>query len=811
MDPSTVDAETSTIFREATMLADGVNEAAHYFEVPMMSHRPINETANSMQQTQINGTQKAHQWFVQHHQFQDSGIQSMENSKAPSIVSMNNVGKTAGDEGKCYLVNESIDSASVKSTTTPVLQAVSSLPSEAENAKRVLPELIPLLEDSDEEVACRALEMVIHIAKLDSAQPFNDPVITQERIILALSSELKRSFENKRIIRLTLCALFHISNRTQGMQLILQSLEQRPRGFVSFLFDLIRCTGIAELACFKYALLILHNLMTERNVSKRVVEFIREQKAMSVITECLNEGNEKLLSIIVDIVQILCEKCSEQKAFFIALNGPTLLCNILSWARYENLLWRTTRLLKSVSVYDPQRIVDSGAYDVLPLNMDHASQRLVSELLSCTRDLSDMSTNKLDISYLLSRLVQLLGTNDMEIRQLCIQSLANFSANNRRNKEFLYQMDFVGTLRHVLYDTEALMEEMNTSRQMIEVLEDIQETALTALRNLYSGHSFEQEVQQNLLMNNGAEFFLRKLYQMRPTLVRRSLLILSKAANLDSNIPIFRRTSLQTGVETQTNFAERLIYILFVSVNKMKQSKTIEKVNLSELMNLAMLILQRLSRDEVIMRQVTYYLKEYPVISSVNSPVLLPIYILSFSDDSLVQTAITLINELIEMPEVAIGLSTNREAILVLERILANEILRSVHSVSRHPIPHHSSCFRPHRTVRRDSSECRTGSTRTHTPNQTISEFDVYIENDSGYHATDVSTDFVSSYISPPTDDYYTNIERYQSMNITSVSTSRDETADGMDTATSSRMSTPRSTIRSQQSAFEHTVDRSFS
>ncbi|KAI6204041.1 hypothetical protein M3Y94_00626900 [Aphelenchoides besseyi] len=607
MDPSTVDAETSTIFREATMLADGVNETAQYFEMPMMSHRPPNDAVNPMQQT--NGTQKAHQWFVQHHQFHDSGIHSMENSKAPSIVSMNTVGKTAGDEGKCYLVNESFDSASVKSTTTPILQTVNSLPSEAENAKRVLPELIPLLEDADEEVACRALEMVIHIAKLDSAQPFNDPVITQERVIWALSSELKRSFGNKRIIRLTLCALFHISNRTQGMQLILRSLEQRPRGFVSFLSDLVRCIGIAELACFKYALLILHNLMTERNVSKRVVEFIREQKALSVITECLNEGNEKLLSIIVDIVQIVCEKSSEQKAFFIALNGPTLLCNILSWARYENLLWRTTRLLKSVSVYDPQRIVDSGAYDVLPLNMDHASQRLVSELLSCTRDLSDMSTNKLDISHLLSRLVQLLGTNDMEIRQLCIQSLANFSANNRRNKEFLYQMDFVGALRHVLYDTEALMEEMNTSRQMIEILEDIQETALTALRNLYSGHSFEQEVQHCLLMNNGAEFFLRKLYQMRPTLVRRSLLILSKAANLDSNIPIFRRTSLQTGVETETNFTERLIYILFVSVNKMKQSKTIEKVNLNELMNLAMLILQRLSRDEVIMRQITYYLK----------------------------------------------------------------------------------------------------------------------------------------------------------------------------------------------------------
>jgi hypothetical protein len=41
--------------------------------------------------------------------------------------------------------------------------------------------------------------------------------------------------------------------------------------------------------------------------------------------------------------------------------------------------------------------------------MDHASQRLVKELLQCARDLSDMSTTKMDISYLLSRLVQLLG------------------------------------------------------------------------------------------------------------------------------------------------------------------------------------------------------------------------------------------------------------------------------------------------------------------------------------------------------------------------------------------------------------------
>jgi hypothetical protein len=59
----------------------------------------------------------------------------------------------------------------------------------------------------------------------------------------------------------------------------------------------------------------------------------------------------------------------------------------------------------------------------------------------------------------------------MEIRQLCIQSLANFSANNRRNKEFLCQMNILRTLRHLLLDSEALMDE---TAPLAEVLEDIQ-------------------------------------------------------------------------------------------------------------------------------------------------------------------------------------------------------------------------------------------------------------------------------------------------------------------------------------------------
>lgn len=119
------------------------------------------------------------------------------------------------------------------------------------------------------------------------------------------------TFLFQKSIRLSLCALFHISNREHGMELILTTVHQNS--LQNFLFDLIRCIQVEEWACFKYALLILHNLMTDKSVGKEVVEYSRKQKAMSVIIDWLGDRNEKLLSVTVDILQLLCDKNREQK------------------------------------------------------------------------------------------------------------------------------------------------------------------------------------------------------------------------------------------------------------------------------------------------------------------------------------------------------------------------------------------------------------------------------------------------------------------------------------------------------------------
>ncbi|CAD5235519.1 unnamed protein product [Bursaphelenchus xylophilus] len=694
-----------------------------------------------------NGCVKAQQWFRQNY-YHDSGFQSMESSKPASIMSMNapKCPQRPLASPECQSTRAACDSTQMEPSVSAPLPA-----NDSENARRVLPELIPLLDDPDEEVACRALEMVGHIAKLDSQQHYSEPVINDKRVVLALTSVLRKRFEDKKAIRVTLCALFHISNRDQGMDLILSTVQESSLN--NFLADLIRCIHVEEWACFKYALLILHNLMTDKNVGKRVVDFARTQKAMAVIVDWLADRNEKLLAVTVDILQLLCDKNADQKALFVNLNGPAHLCSILSWARYENLLWRTVRLIKSISVQSPQRVVESGAFDVLPISLDYPSQRVVTESLICTRDLSDVPTDRHDITPLLAKLVQLLALRDTRIRQLCVQALANLSANNRQNKEFLCSINVVGALKCVLFETEEQLENVEEpSRSATDVLEDIQENALTALRNLYSGHRFDTAVQQHILSENGAEFFLRKLVAMRPALLRKTLLILAKTAAQEVNLPVFRHARItMPGHVDLGGFADRIVYILHVAASKSLDSQSVENINLTELMHLCMTTLERLCADSSMHRQTLHAFKalssEFPKL-----PTIPPFLAFHSENSNLQQSAILLLNRLVADRDIANAVSNDSQVLEGLEswaaaKCAASEaafrVLKNVKKSRYDPIYDSQAAF--------VQLNIRNGRSRSNSPCYPMNP----IFNDSGFGSEKNSSFIRSPNYSEHSGEYY--------------------------------------------------------
>jgi hypothetical protein len=89
----------------------------------------------------------------------------------------------------------------------------------------------------------------------------------------------------------------------------------KPLNNLNFIAMLLECISVPNESCYKYALLILHNILCGKNApSKRVVDFVRDERALGSIVEWLAvEKNEKLLSIIVDIIQIVCDRNGEQK------------------------------------------------------------------------------------------------------------------------------------------------------------------------------------------------------------------------------------------------------------------------------------------------------------------------------------------------------------------------------------------------------------------------------------------------------------------------------------------------------------------
>lgn len=583
----------------------------------------------------------------------DSGVQSMNHSSAPSLLSMSSLRagsqiSTISEDGHSRI--ELTDQQQLKFENIPPNLGRGSQDGEARNA---IPELLHLLRDSDEVVVQRAATMVQNIAKMDSEQPpYAEPLISGTEVILILKDVLRTHAASPNIIKPALGALFQISERRDGLESLLRVNEQTDGGLLSEIIQHIKLTGGSAI---RYAILTFHTIIADKSTDGRNVERARNLNALEAVTQFIDrETNEKLLSVIVECVRLLCDKCQSQKVLFLELNGPAKLFQILRNLRYEGLLWRTTQLLKTFSNADPEAIVRCGGYEILPRQLEHASQRLITSTLECIRNMSDVPTKDIDVSMLLGKLLQLLGAVDPVVVLYCTGILSNLLANNQRNKEFLYRSDGIAILYRVLINSYNIPAQTPNQQQRVE---DIQERALATLRHLCVGHPHQAEAQKAVIQTEfAAEFLLRKLTEMRPSILKQTLQILNKAALQDINLPILRDTRIR---EVDANFVERILLILKVACEQLPSTQMVEEVKVAELIQLSLSTLQLLCRDPQLMNQVAFFVRRQDYLfyrDPSAPPVLLPIFCLYqgyVEDENLKRSALGLISELALHPDMA--------------------------------------------------------------------------------------------------------------------------------------------------------------
>ncbi|VDM91657.1 unnamed protein product, partial [Onchocerca ochengi] len=587
----------------------------------------------------------------------DSGVHSMNHSSAPSVLSVSSLRagsqiSTISDDAHSRI--ELTDQQQIKFENIPSDLGRGSQDGETRNA---VPELIHLLSDADEVVVQRAATTIQTIAKIDSEEPlYAEPYLRAVEVITALKDLLRTKSNKPAIIKPTLGALFHISERRDGLESILKINDQTKGSLLVDIIQHIKFTGGSAL---RYAILTFHTIIAVKSVNGHNIEVARANGALQALTQFLDrESNEKLLSVIVECVRLLCDKSQSQRALFLQLNGPSKLLHILRMLRYEGLLWRTTQLLKIFSNADPQAIVKCGGYDVLHKQLEHASQRLIISTLECIRNMSDVPTKDMDVSSLLNKLLQLLGAMDPIVILYCTGILSNLLANNQMNKEFLFSRGAIPTLYRVLISSYSIPASTPNQQQRVE---DIQERALATLRHLCVGHTHQVEAQKAVLQQQyAADFLLRKLTEMRPSILKQTLQILNKAALQDTNLPLFREIRLKQTSDCETNFVERIILILKVACDQLPSTKMVEEVRVADLIQLSLSTLQLLCRDSFLLNQISFYVRRADFLMfrdrDGDCAALLPVFCLYQSyvkDENLDRSALGLIYELSSHPELA--------------------------------------------------------------------------------------------------------------------------------------------------------------
>uniref|UniRef100_A0A3B5K9H2 Catenin beta-1-like n=1 Tax=Takifugu rubripes TaxID=31033 RepID=A0A3B5K9H2_TAKRU len=355
---------------------------------------------------------------------------------------------------------------------------------DAELATRAIPELTKLLNDEDQVVVNKAAVMVHQLSKKEASR---HALMRSPQMV----SAVVRAMQNSGDVETARCSagtLHNLSHHREGLLAIFKS------GGIP---ALVKMLGSPVDSVLFYAITTLHNLLLHQEGAKMAVRLAGGLQKMVAL---LSNTNVKFLAITTDCLQILAYGNQESKLIILASGGPQALVNIMRTFTYEKLLWTTSRVLKVLSVCSSNKpaIVEAGGMQALGLHLTDPSQRLVQNCLWTLRNLSDAATKQEGMEGLLGTLVQLLGSDDINVVTCAAGILSNLTCNNYSNKLMVCQVGGI----------EALVRTVLRAGDR----EDITEPAVCALRHLTSRHQDAEMAQNAVRLHYGLPVVVKLLH-----------------------------------------------------------------------------------------------------------------------------------------------------------------------------------------------------------------------------------------------------------------------------------------------------------
>uniref|UniRef100_A0A8C9TE23 Catenin (cadherin-associated protein), beta 1 n=1 Tax=Scleropages formosus TaxID=113540 RepID=A0A8C9TE23_SCLFO len=316
---------------------------------------------------------------------------------------------------------------------------------DAELATRAIPELTKLLNDEDQVVVNKAAVMVHQLSKKEASR---HAIMRSPQMVSAIVRTMQNTGDVE-TARCTAGTLHNLSHHREGLLAIFKS------------------GGIPALV---------------KMLGHRV---------FYIMVSIIKTGYMQISTTLPHVLPAL---------IILASGGPQALVNIMRTYTYEKLLWTTSRVLKVLSVCSSNKpaIVEAGGMQALGLHLTDPSQRLVQNCLWTLRNLSDAATKQEGMEGLLGTLVQLLGSDDINVVTCAAGILSNLTCNNYKNKMMVCQVGGI----------EALVRTVLRAGDR----EDITEPAVCALRHLTSRHQDAEMAQNAVRLHYGLPVVVKLLH-----------------------------------------------------------------------------------------------------------------------------------------------------------------------------------------------------------------------------------------------------------------------------------------------------------
>uniref|UniRef100_A0A8C7XA06 Catenin (cadherin-associated protein), beta 1 n=1 Tax=Oryzias sinensis TaxID=183150 RepID=A0A8C7XA06_9TELE len=329
---------------------------------------------------------------------------------------------------------------------------------DAELATRAIPELTKLLNDEDQVVVNKASVMVHQLSKKEASR---HAIMRSPQMVSAIVRTMQNT-NDVETARCTAGTLHNLSHHREGLLAIFKS------GGIP---ALVKMLGSPVDSVLFYAITTLHNLLLHQEGAKMAVRLAGGLQKMVAL---LNKTNVKFLAITTDCLQILAYGNQE------ITNLPLL--KLVSSSVFLFKMW----------------FICSGGMQALGLHLTDPSQRLVQNCLWTLRNLSDAATKQEGMEGLLGTLVQLLGSDDINVVTCAAGILSNLTCNNYKNKMMVCQVGGI----------EALVRTVLRAGDR----EDITEPAICALRHLTSRHQDAEMAQNAVRLHYGLPVVVKLLH-----------------------------------------------------------------------------------------------------------------------------------------------------------------------------------------------------------------------------------------------------------------------------------------------------------